>query len=487
MFNFADRARAEPPPERVSAPAGLSIDLADLLSRLRRRLWLVLACGVAAVAAALVVLPLLKPVYTAQVQILIDPADLQAVENGVRPTASLADSGVSMAESQVRVIGSDSVLSRVVTRLGLEQDGEFAQALPDSDGFAEIMKRLLGLAAPANLSRDPVLRAVEELRKRTAIRRPERTFVIEVTVRSGESDKAALIANTVAEVYFAQEAAARANSAGRISDALSARLSELRLALQAAEDKLFRFREANQLVATNGRLLADQRLGELNQQLTAAAIRVAEMRARAEQARSLRADSGTALPEMLQSTEMRALRQQLADTARLAAETSTRLGPRHPVVADQNAQIREIERTIAREKARIIDSTIKELDRAVAAEAAIRRELDRLKSETALNDRALIGVRELERDVEAQRTVYESYLRRTRETGQQGRLDTTNMRVISAATPPLGRSWPPSPKLMLPVALLLGLFLGTALALLLPAKRRVERSPVLVAVPPAQA
>ena len=40
-------------------------------------------------------------------------------------------------------------------------------------------------------------------------------------------------------------------------------------------------------------------------------------------------------------------------------------------------------------------------------------------------------LRELERDVVASRAVYESFLVRARETGEQERLDTKNIRVIS--------------------------------------------------------
>ena len=185
---------------------------------------------------------------------------------------------------------------------------------------------------------------------------------------------------------------------------------------------------------------------------------------------------------MLQSAELRTLRQQLADLSRLSAETRMQLGPRHPAVADQLAQMRDLERSIGREKSRIIDSTLKELDRAVAAETAIRRELERLKGETTTNDRALIGQRELERDVDAQRTIYEAFLRRARETSEQERLDTTNMRVISAATPPLGRSWPPSPWMLLPPGFLLGLLGGAGFALLRP-RLPESRDPSLAVLP----
>ena len=473
MFNLASHARGESVP---TAPVRESSDrtrpLPDpalALARLRHRPWLAALGGALGLAAALAGLPQLTPAYTAAVEILIDPADLRIVENGIQPSAAPADSGISIAESQVRVIGSDSVLGRVVRGLDLQHDPEFAKPPSDPGSLGEAVKRRLGLGVEDG-STDPALRAVEELRRRTTVRRPERTFVIEVLVRSAGREKSATIANAIAATYFAQETAARAGAAGRASDALTARLGELKGALQGAENRLAGFREERHLVAANGRLLVDQRLGELDQQLTAASVRAADERTRAEQARRLRAVGGTALPEMLQSPEMRALRQQLADLARTNAETATRLGPRHPVVSEQAAQLREIEAAIAREKIRVIDSTLKEADRAAATEDALRRQVERLKGETTASDRALITLRELERDVEAQRTLYESFLRRARETGQQERLDSINMRVISPATPPLGRSWPPSPRVVLPLALVLGLLLGAGSAVLWPVR-----------------
>ena len=460
----APRERAGEPDERAAAHT--AVDVAHWLRQVRRSWLMVGACGVVATALALFALTLLPPAYVARVQILVDPTDLRVVDNDVTPRSPLADSGVSVAESQVRVIGSDSVLRRVIEKLDLDHDPEFAKPFAAGDGPFEAIKSWLGIGTPANLPRDPVLRALDELRSAISVRRAERTFVIDVTAKARDGHKAALIANAISDAFFIEETSARTNSAARASENLASRLSELRSSLQTAEEKLARFREDNKLVATSGRLLSDQQLGDLNGQLTSASIRTADARARSEQARQIRDSAGTALPEMLQSTEMRALRQQLADLSRTTAEMGTRLGPRHPMVSEQSAQIRDLERSIAREKTRIIDSTNRELDRAVASEAAIRKELDRVKSETTVNDRALIGQRELERGVETARAIYETFLRRARETGQQERLDTTNMRVISAATPPLGRTWPPSPKLVLPAALLLGLLAGAALAVL---------------------
>jgi polysaccharide biosynthesis transport protein len=79
------------------------------------------------------------------------------------------------------------------------------------------------------------------------------------------------------------------------------------------------------------------------------------------------------------------------------------------------------------------------------------------------NNEALVALRELQREAETSRTLYESYLQRSRETGELKGLDTNNVRVISMGEP-LRRSWPPSDSVLLLAALMGGLAVGTGWA-----------------------
>jgi len=478
MFDFSTRISGEQPIRIVLPEVMPRNDPKVMLRRLWRGRSFIVLSTLFMVAVAIAVLGLLPPRYTSSIQILVDPSDLRVVENDVNARQPQADSGVSIAESQVRVIQSDNVLRRVIARLHLDQDEEFV--LPDGDSpTLNWIKGALGMLPPPG-SRNPVNIALDTLQNRLSVRRAERTFVIDVSVQSRDPEKAAQIANAIGDAYFAEEASARTDTARRASDALAGRLASLKRDVEQAEGAVVRYREDHKLVASSGRLLTDQQLGDLNQQLVTAAIKTAEAKERLDQARKMRSsDPSTALPEMLQSLEMQALRQQYATLSRNTAELATRLGERHPAMAEQYAQQRDLQRLIQREKERIIDTTQKDYDRAAASEAAIRGSLDRVKTETVSSDRAYVGLRELERTLEARRGVYEAYLKRAREASEQERLNTTNVRIISAATPARQRTFPPSPKIVLPLALLLGLLMGGGIALMLGAdsdRRRSQRA-----------
>jgi polysaccharide biosynthesis transport protein len=475
MFDFSTRISGEPVrmvlPEVPPRP-GARVFL--------RRLWrgsgFIVLGALFMVAAAVALLGLLPPSYTSNIQVLVDPTDLRVVENDVSARAPQADAGVAIAESQARVIQSDNVLRRVVVKLRLDQDDEFVRPDAASPVLAWVKGALGMLPPPA--SRDPVNIALDTLQTKITVRRAERTFVIDVAAQSRDPEKSARIANAIGDAYFMEESAARTEAAKRASDALAGRLNNLKRDVEQAEGQVVRYREEHRLVVSSGRLLTDQQLGDLNQQLVTASIKTAEAKSRLDQARKMKSsDASTALPEMLQSLEMQALRQQYATLSRNTAELATRLGERHPAMAEQYAQQRDLQRLIQREKERIIETTQKDYDRAAASEAAIKANLDKVKTETTASDRATVGLRELERTLEARRGVYEAFLRRAREASEQERLNTANVRVISAATPARQRSFPPSPKIVLPVALVLGLMLGAGIALMLGADsdRRRER------------
>jgi Mrp family chromosome partitioning ATPase len=65
-------------------------------------------------------------------------------------------------------------------------------------------------------------------------------------------------------------------------------------------------------------------------------------------------------------------------------------------------------------------------------------------------------LRELERDVEASRDVYQSFLKRSRETEEQESLNTSSARVIGDATVPQRRTFPPAMSLLAMIGFVFG-------------------------------
>ncbi len=180
------------------------IDFGKTLSTLWRGKWTIVLSALAALALALVFIALAPRQYTAATQILIDPTDLLAVGNGTTPSAPQSDAGLLQVESQVRVLGSDAVLRRVVTGLELDKDPEFAGPRSPLRALGEDALAVIGIRRDT-LSDDRTLAALNELRRRVVVKRDERTYVVEVDVTTRDPEKSARIANAIADAYLAEQ------------------------------------------------------------------------------------------------------------------------------------------------------------------------------------------------------------------------------------------------------------------------------------------
>ena len=282
-----------------------------------------------------------------------------------------------------------------------------------------------------------------------------------------EPERSALIANTLIEVFFQTYGELLSNTAGRATDELQAKLEELRAGLDEAERKVEKYRAEHDLVDAQGKLISDDELVKLNEQLSIARARTIELNARAQSTRQINVEAvlGGGLPEELASSVMSELRSQYAATKQEADQLSVRLGPRHPQYLAMQAQLSGAREQIANELRRIVASVQTELKRAVQQEQDLSARLAQLKVRSGDVNVDLVTLRELEREAAAKRAVYEGYLLRARETGEQRDINTANMSVISQAFPPIDPTGPSRATIALG-GMILGFIAGIGLGIL---------------------
>ena len=441
----ADKDRLEgadhgaPPETARPVEIGRLADPLWIVATLWRRKGLILLCALVGFGLAVLASLLIAPKYTSTAQLFIDPRDLRVLQNDVSPNTVGSDptSILSYLESQARVIASDSIKSRVIEKLGLDKD-------PDYGGPARggLLSGLFG-SDKATTDRNAMLYALAALDKSVAVRRGERTFVIDISATAGDPDKAAQIANALAEAYLEDQAQVRVDAARRATSALTARLEELRGRLRVAEDKAEAYKEAHNIVGLgSNKSLSEEQLSLNATQLVAARQRTTEAKAKYDQIAATRASSveAGAIPEAVASNTMTALRAQLGAALSKEADLVASLGARHPALTAARAQVADSRRQIADELSRIARAAKAEYDRAAEAERQLSRRVDQLTTAQYAAGRASVELRELEREVESSRAIYDAFLKRARETGELGGIDTTNARVISPAMPPLEKS-----------------------------------------------
>ncbi|BDA82766.1 hypothetical protein Sa4125_03080 [Aureimonas sp. SA4125] len=400
---------------------------------------LIVATTIIGIVAAVSIAVSTPKQYTATTQILMDPRDLKVVANEITPNGLPSEGTLALIESQTSVIMSSNVLSRVIAMAGLESDPEFNGE--STDGLAALL--------PAGLARvfggsnaaqgGPEYQTLDRLRRALTVGRESKSFVINLSVETKDPDKSARLANIISDVFIAEQGRVQSDTARRATDALSSRLAELRQSVVTAEGAVEDYKSRNALIGVGGRLVDDEYITRINDQLARARGDITALRVKADSMRTASVEDvvrGT-LPEELASEALVRLRQTYADLAQQEAVLGTKLGPRHPQrIASEGALVAS-RQAIAGELKRIVAAAQTELARAEATERDLTQQIDELKDKQVTTSGAFVKLRELEREVDASRAVYEAFLLRARETSEQESLNTANVRVISEATPPL--------------------------------------------------
>ncbi len=436
-----------------------STDIGGLLGILGRNLWKIIASTLAALTLAVAYLAFATPLYTATASLFVDPRTRKIVSEEVVQGGFGSD--LALVESQVSILTSDAVLKRVVDKLQLDTDPEFAPLLGQG-----VLSRIKALVIPRPADPDKKVQAIASLYQNIKVKRAQKTYVVDVDVTASTPIKAQRVAESVVEAYLADQTAAKAAEAKRANGLIDARLGELRDQVRRADTRVDEFKKANKILTSEGGIVTEQQLSKINSELITARAVAAESKARQEQINIvLKSAAGPeVLPDAIRSGLIQKLREQYAQVARREASLSSQLQPRHPVLVDVRSQLNEVKNQIGAELKRIAASSQSEYQIAASRERDLSAQLDRAKEEVTRSNTAQIKLRELEQEVTASRELLRMFLARAKETQEQQNVSTPDARVITAPSVP-SRPSKPMTWLVLALGLLGGLGLGLASAL----------------------
>ena len=441
-----------------------TIGFSTILNWLLRYWLLILLLGLLGAGAGIVFGKTAKPRFSASTDILVAPSNLLLVPNDVYVPSVQAESQLMDIESKLRLLTSGNVLQRVVDELKLQDDPEF------NGTETGLLGSLTGSAKSNGSTVDPQqaknIAALRELSSRIEARRPERSYLINLSVWAREPEKAVLLANTTAKAFQEEVAQNEQDGAVRATRALTEPLAELKKAASEAEIKVAQFRNAQGLQTSNaGELVSTQSLTQINTQLVGALTRQAEAKSRYDELTSAK-NQALDPSSTLQSPTLTALRTQYATLKQRVDAMTMTYGPLYPELVSAQSQIAGLQAQISQETARILRAAKLDLDQANSVVESLRRQTEGARSAVSLDTDAQVTLNELERERLASTTLYQTYLTRAQEIAQRQQIDSTNIRIVSTALPPKSRSWPPGTALLAIAGGIVGGGAGTALAML---------------------
>jgi capsular exopolysaccharide synthesis family protein len=386
------------------------------------------------------------PTYTATTQMALQirqetVVDLESVLSGV-------SSDQSSINTEMEVIRSRELISALVDQLGLMQDPEFNPTLLPDEGFgprdavALVRTWLNAPAAPEEAPTEEAIRnsVIANVRDAISTQIGRQSYVFSISATSWDPRKSALMANTLANIYRDDQIAQKVQATENAAIWLSGRVSELQTELEQRQREITTLRTQRSLVSAESLQALNTQSVELQQNLQSAQAELDDATSRS-----------TAMEAVIDGT-----------TAEKAA-------------AVQDGQLAAIQAAIERgdTAAEIrFDRRFESLRLQASAEAArLREQVAELEAEARrLSDQfeeqssALANLQELERETEAVRVLYETFLTRLKETTVQEGVHQADSRILSEATP--GQQVAPRKSRILALSMILGIMAGSALVLL---------------------
>lgn len=436
-------------------PDDREIDLRALLGLLRRQLRLIIVSFVVVVMVAALVVFSLTPKYTASALILVDPAQKNLLDPNSANTSGVSES--SRVESEAEIIRSDSTLLEVINDQKLVSDPEFGVSLGLRAWLTGIL-RISDVKLPTG--KEALHQVLANLQKAVHVERRGLTYLIDISVDSDSPDRAATLANAIANAYIHDQVQAKIAATIASRDILQRRLDQAKLALSESETSLddFVFQNVDRIVSETG----ETKLSDLRKELTLTDQKRLEASHLADLvAKGIDQRDWQTLQQSLESDAAKALERQRADLISSLAG----LDPTAQRAVDLKAELAKIEDELTKTARIELSGLKKDVATAESGIANLKGEIRTAALNSDLPADLLTNIYGLQQNAAVSRNQYQLLLSRLRDVEAQAELQLPDSRVVSPAIPPNRPSFPKT-TLMLGASGLIGLMLGIVLAYL---------------------
>src|SRR5262245_52458298 len=428
----------------------------------RRQLLVIALIGAFGTSLGVFYILMAPSTYTAESRIVIDPRRVQLF-----PKATFSESQFDWAalDSEIELVKSEPVMLPVINSLGLAKDPEFLNSpgvLGSLLGFASPLFSLVKPTKPLSESEARKV-ALTVLSKNLWVSRVGGSYHLSIQYRSGNSQRAVQIANAIAESYVSKQLEIKYEPTKRATEWLEGRIKELNDKQKIAERLVSDFKQNNNVITTDGKLMNDQLIAELSSQVSRAKQRASEAKASLDRtdvlirdaqistvadmgtvADTLRQQAGASLGDTGNSPIASQLRTRYLDLVNREASWSRKYGANHGAVVNIRQQIHEIQVSFLAEQKRLRDTYLNTYEVVKAEEQDLQKRLDDSQSRP-LNQAqvaAQVTMFELESDAKNLRTMSDDFRQRYADSLQQQSFPNSDASIFARAALPLEKSGP---------------------------------------------
>jgi succinoglycan biosynthesis transport protein ExoP len=393
------------------------------------------------------------PMYLSSAQLSLQikteaAVDLSAVLSGAAPDRASIN-------TEMEIIKSRGLLADLVDELDLIKDPEFNPTLRAPSLLEQlryVVKNHLNMPILEDAQSDAAVRnmVIRKLRDALSVVPQDKSYIFTIAATTQGPEKSALIVNTLAQHYSDDQIAVKVDAAERAATWLADRVADLQAEIQQTESQINALRTRNTLIST-----------EAVDALNAQSVEVMAKQQAAELALRRANDWLDAFAAVADADYP--TRAAVANDAQLLALAAA------AAAGDAGAMQR-----FDRRFDQLALQRSGDVARAQDVERDLRQEANTITARFEQQSQALIEIEQTERDSEATRVLYETFLTRLKETTVQIGTYQAESRLLSEAIP--GDQVAPRQSIILTMATLLGLALGATVVLIREALQNTFRT-----------
>lgn len=426
--------------------------LYDYLLILRKHQWLILSFLLTVVTIVSIATFRMLPVYVATAKIEIDRESSNILPfQGADPYGFEMDEE-NYIETQSKILTSETLALLTIRNSGLANH-------PDGSGSNGISDAI----ATGSLKNQKRPAEIGAFLGSLGVRRIPNSRLMEVSFESTDPQLAAKILNAHLDNFIEQNYKSKYDATMEASRWLEGELSELRVRMRQSEDARIAYERQNQIWTLDDKSnITTQRLADLNHQLTDAETDALKKRALYEYAQSGEVD---AVPLLRDNGVIQDMNHRRSELTMSYTEAVNQYGPNFPKVQRIQAQIKELDDQITKERKGIVAQLQSDYNEAKAHYDLLSQRLDQQKTETNAMSEKLVQYNILKREADANKSLYEGLQTKLKEAGISVGLKSSNIRVVDPAMVPSTPARPAKTR-NIALAFLVGLVGGVGLALL---------------------
>lgn len=419
-----------------------------------------------------------QPVYETSAKLVIEKEQTSSPITGEKVDYSTYQSQLLTFNTHFKLIESKPVINALIKELDLARKPEAkeAKSLTRIEIYIKQLKAsvkpylgYLGRKKPEFIPEKQQELLIKSVQRAISIKQIRDTRLLSISARSHEPQKAADLANTLAQKYIEFNMGNRLESSKKNLEWMNNELFKLKQRLEKDEGKFHEFKQQNKLFSIEGKQnVINQKIEEFNNEYLDARNRRLELDAKLDEISRISADGSdiTHIRSIINTPAIDSIYENLTKLELESTRLSKVFKGKHPKIVQNAGEIEKNRRKLQAEINKELENLSTERAVLAAREKTMESSIAEFEDDAVDASGKELRYTILQRNIATSQNLYDTLLSKVKESGVMSNSADSNIRIVERASVPIHPVSPDKKKNLL-LSIVLGLFGGLGLAFFL--------------------